>query len=127
VSLHCSALGKVFLAHGVATLPKGRLEQHTAHTLTTRPAVAADLALVKERGYAITSEELEPGLVAIAAPIRSEEGDVIAAISVSGPTIRLTPDRISSVAALLVAQTQSLSKELWYSRHTFQPPKEGIA
>src|SRR5580700_11449466 len=69
VPLHCAALGKVLLAFGAAELPKGRLEQRTDRTITSRVALAAELTAVRERGYAVTIEELEPGLVAVAAPV----------------------------------------------------------
>ena len=69
VPLHCAALGKVLLAFGAAELPRGRLEARTARTITSRSALAAELATARERGYAVTDEELEPGLVAVAAPV----------------------------------------------------------
>jgi IclR family transcriptional regulator, acetate operon repressor len=69
VPLHCSALGKVLLAYGAAELPPGRLARRTSRTITGREALAADLAEVRRRGYAVTNEELEPGLVAVAAPV----------------------------------------------------------
>jgi IclR family transcriptional regulator, acetate operon repressor len=69
VPLHCAALGKVLLAFGAAQLPTGRLEKRTDRTITSRAALAAELAAVHERGYAVTIEELEPGLVAVAAPV----------------------------------------------------------
>src|SRR6516162_6768051 len=53
VPLHCSALGKVLLAYGAAELPPGRLARRTSRTLTSRDAVAADLAQVRRRGYAV--------------------------------------------------------------------------
>src|SRR5580692_718310 len=88
VPLHCSALGKVLLAYGAAQLPPGQLERRTPQTITSRAALDADLALTRGRGYAVTSEELEPGLVAIAAPVYRAAGDgqtiVVAAMSVSG-------------------------------------------
>jgi IclR family acetate operon transcriptional repressor len=110
VPLHCAALGKVLLAYGAAELPRGRLEQRTERTRTSRAAIAADLATVRERGYAVTDEELEPGLVAVAAPVLRDGGVVVAALSVSGPASRLTdrviPDagaRCAGVAAALSA------------------------
>src|SRR5579875_2736845 len=66
VPLHCSALGKVLLAFGAAVLPDGPLERRTARTITDRNELAAELARVRERGWAITDEELEPGLAAVA-------------------------------------------------------------
>jgi len=57
----------------------------------TRP----ELAHVRQQGYAVAQEELEEGLSAVAAPIMNYEGHVIAAISVSGPSFRLTEERLS--------------------------------
>jgi IclR family transcriptional regulator, acetate operon repressor len=114
VPFHCSALGKIFLAHGIVDLPKGRLEQRGPRTLTTREALAADLALVLRRGYAVADEELEPGLVAIAAPVRDATGTVVASISVSGPSVRLTPDRTVTIAAMVAGEAHALSTALGF-------------
>jgi IclR family transcriptional regulator, acetate operon repressor len=128
VPFHCSALGKVFLAYGVRDLPPGRLEQRGPRTLTTREALAADLELVLRRGYAVADEELEPGLVAIAAPVRDPEGTVVASISVSGPSVRLTPDRTVKIAAMVAGEAHALSNALGFLG--FRPvgvEKEGAA
>ncbi|MQA24814.1 MAG: helix-turn-helix domain-containing protein [Micromonosporaceae bacterium] len=110
---HCSALGKVFYAYGTLPLPTGRLERRTGRTLTSRTALERDLAQVVRRGFAVTHEELEPGLSAIAAPVRHRDGAVIAAVSVSGPTTRIE-ERIDELSRLLVAETKRLSAALGY-------------
>jgi IclR family transcriptional regulator, acetate operon repressor len=112
VPLHCAALGKVLLAYGAAELPPGRLERRTPRTITSRGRLDADLADVRRRGYAVTDEELEPGLVAVAAPVRSDGGTVVAALSVSAPATRLTPDLITGVAARCAEQAGALSAVL---------------
>jgi len=112
VPLHCTALGKVLLAYGVAPLPAGRLERLTAWTITSRPALQAELATARERGYAVTDSELEPGLVAVAAPVCRDGGAVMAALSVSGPATRLTPARLPVVAAQCAAAAAELSAVL---------------
>jgi IclR family transcriptional regulator, acetate operon repressor len=117
VPLHCAALGKVLLAYGAAELPDGRLERRTPRTVTSRAALAAELAAVRARGYAITDAELEPGLVAVAAPVRGDSSAVVAALSVSGPASRLTPERAGEVAAECVEQAGALSALLGH-----QPP-----
>jgi IclR family acetate operon transcriptional repressor len=130
VPVHCSALGKVLLAHGVAQLPPGNLERRTARTITNRAALEADLALTRQRGYAVTSEELEPGLVAIAAPVyRGGDGvgQVVAALSVSGPSARLTTDQIPGTAARCVASASALSFSLGYRPHGARAQREGAA
>lgn len=103
---HCSALGKVFYAYGPLALPDGPLERRTPATLTTRAALERDLAEVPGRGWAVAWEELEPGLAAVAAPVRAVDGSVVAAVSVSGPTARLTRADLPRIGRLLVAETQ---------------------
>jgi DNA-binding IclR family transcriptional regulator len=112
VPLHCSALGKVLIAFGAATMPAGPFEARTARTITTRAALAAELAAVRERGYAVTDEELEPGLVAVAAPVFAGGVAAIAAISVSAPAVRLTAGVIPATAAACVDAADALSAML---------------
>jgi IclR family transcriptional regulator, acetate operon repressor len=109
VPLHCAALGKVLLAFGAAELPKGRLEQRTDRTITSRPALSAELAAVRERGYAVTIEELEPGLVAVAAPVFSVGPATVGALSVSGPASRLAGGQLTGAAASCMAAARILS------------------
>jgi IclR family transcriptional regulator, acetate operon repressor len=115
VPLHCAALGKVLLAYDAAELPDGQLARRTARTVTSRAELAAELAAVRARGYAVTDAELEPGLVAVAAPVRRNAAPgaaVVAALSVSGPASRLTRSRIREVATQCVAQADALSAVL---------------
>jgi DNA-binding IclR family transcriptional regulator len=123
VPFHCSALGKVFLAHGAVEVPPGRLEQRTTRTLTTREALSEDLDLVRRRGYAVADEELEPGLVAIAAPVRDGAGRVVGALSVSGPSMRLTTERTATVAGLTVRAAGQLSQTLGHEPAARQRPE----
>jgi len=112
VPLHCTAIGKVLLAFGAATLPPGRLERRTEHTITGRAALETELMAVRQRGYAVIDGELEPGLVAVAAPVFRDGGAVVAALSVSGPGNRLTPARVADVAVACMAQASALSAVL---------------
>ncbi len=114
VPLHCSALGKVLLAYGAAELPPGRLARRTSRTITSREALAADLAEVRRRGYAATNEELEPGLVAVAAPVFRDGPTLVAALSVSGPASRLTRACIPAIAARCMTEARALSAVLGY-------------
>jgi IclR family transcriptional regulator, acetate operon repressor len=115
--LHCTANGKVLLAFGAAKLPASPLERLTPHTIVDRAALETELAAVRDRGYATTLEELEPGLVAVAAPvfvpgIGTASGEAVAALSISGPTIRLTPFRLNELGALLIDHAAALSARL---------------
>jgi IclR family acetate operon transcriptional repressor len=114
VPLHCSALGKVLLAYGAAQLPSGKLERRTAKTITTEAALRAELAGLRARGYAVTDEELEPGLVAVAAPIYGYDGTVVAALSVSGPASRMARDALAAAASQCAEEAAGLSAVLGY-------------
>src|SRR5487761_1819753 len=96
VPLHASALGKVLLAYGAAQLPKEALKRCTERTITTEAALRAELATVRARGSAVTDEELEPGLIALAAPVFRYDGTVVAALSVSAPTSRMTREPVAN-------------------------------
>ena len=119
VPLHCTAIGKVLLAWGAAELPPGRLERAAPKTITSRATLAADLVTVRTQGYAVTDEELEPGLIAVAAPVFRAGGVLVAALSVSGPSSRLHGDRISHAARHAVAQAAALSAALGH-----EPPPQ---
>jgi IclR family acetate operon transcriptional repressor len=112
VAFHGSAVGKVFLAYGVAVLPAGRLDRLTDRTITSRVALEQEFAGIRAQGYAVADSELEPGLVAIAAPVRGATGVVVGAVSVSGPALRITPDRFNDIGRLLVRATNDLSTAL---------------
>ena len=119
---HCSALGKVFFAFGPLPPPAQALEPRTALTLTDPGMLARELAEVRRRGWASAWEELEVGLVAVAAPVRAprpdvrDQADVIGAISVSGPTARITRERIPALGTLVAEQAAILSTQLGYPR-----------
>ena len=107
VPAHGSALGKVFYAYGVLPVPSGPLESLAPHTATTVDELGLDEVLAK--GYAVAVEELEPGLWAVAAPVHDASGAVVAALSISGPTIRMPSARLEELGALLVHHAAELS------------------
>jgi DNA-binding IclR family transcriptional regulator len=102
VPAHCSALGKVFYAEGLLPVPAGPLERRTPATRTTRRELDRDLDDVRRRGYAVAWEELEVGLVAIAAPVHGPDGGTLGAVSISGPTARISRSQLRSIAELLL-------------------------
>jgi IclR family transcriptional regulator, acetate operon repressor len=112
VPLHASGLGKVLLAYGAAKLPPGELERCTEKTITTEAALRAELAAVRARGYAVTDEELEAGLIAFAAPVFRYDGAVVAALSVSAPTSRMTRDVAANAARRCTDEAAGLSAAL---------------
>ncbi len=73
---------------------------------------ANDSRDIRARGYATAVDELERGLSALAAPVFGPDGVAVAALSISGPTIRLTPERIAELAPALLEQARLLSARL---------------
>lgn len=108
---HCSALGKVMYAFGAITLPSGSLTQCTSQTVTDRDKLLRQLEEVRERGYATTSGDFEEGLDAVAAPVHGLDGQVHAAIGVSGPSFRMT-EQLQELGELLVTETDRLASTL---------------
>jgi DNA-binding IclR family transcriptional regulator len=126
---HCSALGKVFYAFSRLRIPPGPLEPRTPATITSAERLERELVEVRRRGWAVAWEELEVGLVAIAAPIRTADG-VVGAVSVSAPTARLPRSRVPAVGALLVEQLGEVSNHLGYQgalHGSGRPGREGTA
>ena len=114
---HTSALGKVLLAWDVMPRPSGRLETPTGHSLRSRGDLDVDLAKVRDRGFALTRDELEVGLAGVATPVFGPDKDVVAAVGVSGPTARLD-GRLDELGHLLRDHTEQLSALLRRGTHT---------
>ena len=112
VDFHTTAVGKVLVAFGAAELPPGRLRRVAPATIVERATLDAELERVRAEGFAIAADELEVGLTALAAPVHGPTGDVIAALSISGPTLRLTPARVTELRPELVKQAGVLSARL---------------
>jgi DNA-binding IclR family transcriptional regulator len=122
VPYHASALGKVLLAFGAASLPTGTLQTKTNRTITTRSLLKAELEKVRKVGFAIIDNELEDGLVAVAAPVFGHDGNVIAAISISGPDARITREQLNKFGELIIKELKTES-----SRIAKAKGKEGAA
>ncbi|MFS0884841.1 IclR family transcriptional regulator [Aeromicrobium sp. 179-A 4D2 NHS] len=106
--MHCTAIGKVLLAHAdpelrteVLTSP---LERRTPHTIVAPGMLEQQLTRVLETGVAFEREESTPGLLCVAAPVLEADGrTTVAAISVTGPVGRFRPE--AHVAAVRAAAT----------------------
>ena len=96
--IHASGVGKALLAHFSPEqigqiLTAQSFESFTARTLADENALRRDLDLIVQRGWAVDDEERTVGMRCIAAPIFNQFGEAIAGISLSGPSVRVTPDR----------------------------------
>lgn len=117
--LHATSSGKALLAYlpvkeRTALLTEAGLKKITPYTLTSKAKVEKNLAEARERGYTWTLEEMEIGLHAMAAPVRDRDGDVIAALSASGPSYRLTEERMEEIAPDLVKGAEEISHRMGY-------------
>lgn len=113
---HATSSGKILLA---ALEPErrrsvlgDRLRPLTERTITRRADLDGELSRVRDKGYAVNSEELEPGYVAVAVGIRDSRGDVVAALSVGGPKHRLTGNRLDELTAELRETAIQISRHL---------------
>jgi len=109
IPIHASSMGKVFMAFGAAQPPFGRLAKLGPNTITDMSELLADLDQVRRIGYATTWEELDVGLCSTAAPVRGSRGTVIAAISVSAPTVRTSRERLAELSAQVVVEADALT------------------
>lgn len=117
--VHCTSTGKAMLAfmspsERAQLLPR-RLERYTPRTITRRERLLKELEEIRRRGYAIAQEELEEGLSAVAAPILDKAGKVVAALAVSGPSFRLTPERLPDASARVVKTAARVSRRLGFA------------
>ena len=99
---HASGIGKAILAYlapgrAEGIVQKTGLEVFTANTLSHRAMLAADLAHIRARGWSVDDEERYPGMRCVAAAIFNEFAEPVGGISISGPTVRVTTDRLAAL------------------------------
>jgi DNA-binding IclR family transcriptional regulator len=120
---HATSSGKVLLAGldigDVRVRLSEPLSTFTPATIDTLDDLIAELAEVRERGWSTVTEELEVGLNAVAAPVRDANDQVIAALSVSGPSYRMEEDNLAAVAKQTVAAADAISRRLGW----IDPPR----
>ena len=119
---HCTASGKVHLAYMteeeiLALIPQREMKQFTTTTITDRDELVKELALVAERGYAIDNEEMDLGVRCVAAPIRDYTRRIVGAVSISGPSMRFTDERIEKeLIPLVIKAGDDLSTRLGFHK-----------
>lgn len=113
---HCTASGKLFLAHLPVTELDEMLEQelvpYTEKTITSPGELREQLMNIREQGYAVDFEELEPGVCAVAAPIFNRSGRMIAAIGGPSPVSRVTLERIDQIANAFMDAARAISHRM---------------
>src|SRR6266404_7671322 len=115
--VHCTAVGKAMLAELPASEVEQIVRRHgmrriTRHTVTTPAELTAELRAIRTRGYAIDDEENEEGVRCVGAAIVDSAGRPVAAISVSGPSFRITKEKVSVVARSVKTAARAVSAQL---------------
>ncbi|MFZ8813042.1 MAG: IclR family transcriptional regulator [Thermus aquaticus] len=112
--LHATGVGKVLLAY--RGVPEGlSLEAYAPHTLTTREGLLEELKRVRAQGYALDNEEKELGVRCVAAPVFGPGGEVVAALSLSAPASRLSPEEAHRLAPQVAAAARRASLRLGFT------------
>jgi DNA-binding IclR family transcriptional regulator len=118
--VHCTSVGKAMLAF----LPedrineiirKTRFEKFTHRTIATAEALRTEIEKTRRRGYAVDDEELEEGLRCIAVPLLDAQRQPVAAISVSGPSFRVTAQKLPSIANHLLQCVRGISTDMGFT------------
>ena len=115
--MHCTGLGKAMLAY----LPEEKqrayaarkLEAYTDYTITDGDALMKELREIRQRGYAIDNMEHEFGVKCVAVPVLGRNGQVVAGVSITGPSLRFYDERIQSLAKELQNKIRELQNILY--------------
>ncbi|OEF25524.1 IclR family transcriptional regulator [Vibrio rumoiensis] len=121
VPVHCSASGKLFLAHMSQSqrrrlIGNAELQQYTTNTITDYPSLEKDIESAKIQGYAIDNEEYLPGLVCIAVLVPSSVGHSNLGLAIQAPVIRVKPDEALKFLPALLKAAKALAQieeECW--------------
>jgi DNA-binding IclR family transcriptional regulator len=116
--LHCTGVGKVLLAYmrdkdWAQVVSKG-LKCYTEHTITDERKLLENLEQIREFGYGMDDQEREIGLRCVAAPIFNARKQAIAAISISGPSLRITREKQGDLSQIIKRAAQEISRKLGY-------------
>jgi len=118
--VHCTGVGKAILAflpseemqNNLKGIKAKSLEKFTVKTITSISKLEKELEKIRETGFAFDNEELYEGVRCLAAPIKNYKNEVIASLGISGPINRITDQRISHLASLVVEMALKISERL---------------
>ncbi|MHB1020951.1 MAG: IclR family transcriptional regulator [Acidobacteriaceae bacterium] len=116
--VQCTSVGKAMLAFlpedklELEVLPNIRYAHFTSKSIMNQEALLKELQRVRRRGYAVDDEEIETGVRCVGAPILDSRGYPIAAVSLSGPTFRITVQKVPAIAEMLRTCIQRISMDM---------------
>ena len=117
--VHCTSVGKAILAflpeeRAAEVVKRLRFERFTNRTIQTAEALKTEMEKTRRRGYAVDDEEFEEGLRCIAVPLLDAQRQPVAAVSISGPSFRVTAQKLPSIANHLLQCVRGISVDMGY-------------
>jgi DNA-binding IclR family transcriptional regulator len=117
--VHCTSVGKAILAflapeRAAEVVRRIRFERLTQRTIATPDALRVEMEKTRRRGYAVDDEELEEGLRCIAVPLLDAQRQPVAAVSISGPSFRVTAQKLPAIANHLLQCVRGISADMGY-------------
>lgn len=116
--IHCTSSGKLLLAYqneqAINDLLSKELIAYTPYTITSPHILLEELKVIQKEGYCISMNEFIEGVISISTPIRDYKGNVVAAISIVGPTQRINGSKVVSYLNKLFSAAKEISKNLGY-------------
>jgi DNA-binding IclR family transcriptional regulator len=129
---YCTGVGKAMLAHLTpgqldGYLSETQLRAFTKKTLVSAFELKANLCQIAAQGYAIDDQEREDGVRCVAAPVRDHTGQVVAAVSIAAPSMRVTKERVPELTIQVMRAAAEISSELGHRsiNHTANGAKAG--
>jgi DNA-binding IclR family transcriptional regulator len=127
---HCTAMGKVLLAHLAqedldAWMATNTLERFTEQTIICRSALVRELERIRSDGVAIDNQEWVSGVGCVAAPIRNHAGEVIAAVSISAPAAQIIGERQCEVINAVTEACREISAALGWQESVVESSRAG--
>jgi DNA-binding IclR family transcriptional regulator len=121
--LHAGASSRVLLAYQDeafidAYVKKQKLQSLTKNTITTLSKLRTELKRTRENGYATSESEVDEGATAVAAPIFDHTGQLMAGLSIAGPTERLNNKSLNKIIAMVKTKALEISKDIGYNHKT---------
>ncbi|OSM44171.1 IclR family transcriptional regulator [Nesterenkonia sp. PF2B19] len=116
--LHATSTGKILLAHAdqdeFDRLVERGLDSFTGMTMTDPEVLRSELETIRHRSWASAVAEWEQGINALAVPVRGKDGQVAAALSITGPSFRLPESRFAELAETLKREARTLEVRMGY-------------
>jgi IclR family acetate operon transcriptional repressor len=121
LSAFATASGKAILAfmpdEAVRRILERGMTQYTLNTLRSPEAFFENMRQIRQQGFALSEQEFEEGINAVAAPILDLNGQPIASVAIAGPAYRLTRERMIDIGPLILATARDIAREIEMAAH----------